>query len=220
MKRVLSSAMGAVLVLGLSAAHASTSATLDFSGSICGVAGDQVCGNYAEIGQSYGDVAGVLDVSHLSRSSPDGAVYETFLKYWSTDYSGLTGVAWGGNDGVGYTAEFKFTPLNGGTVSLLGFDMGDFLNRNRGSSVAVYDAGTNAMLWSGGSFDPDLTATNFSPNVSSSAGLVLRWGPDAFDVGVDNIQLSVSGAPSVPEPGVVALALAGLGMIGLMLRRR
>ena len=45
-------------------AHA---ATLDFSGNICGVAGNQACGNGSQIGQSYGDIAGQLDISYRSR---------------------------------------------------------------------------------------------------------------------------------------------------------
>ena len=40
--------------------------TLDFSGNICGAAGNLVCSNYNEIGSNDGDQPGALDVSYRS----------------------------------------------------------------------------------------------------------------------------------------------------------
>lgn len=202
------------------AAHAVT-VTLDFSGAICGATGTVACSNYSDIGQTYGDIAGVLDVSHRSVVAATGATHEAFLKYWNTGYSDLTGVAWGGNDQTGYYSEMSFTPGAGQQVTLNGFDFGDYADRNYGSAVSIFDLG-GALLWSSGSFNPGVTATHFEPTVSSSSGLVLRWGPDGYDVGIDNIQLTVGTAVTapVPEPETWALMLAGLGVTGLVRRRR
>lgn len=189
--------------------------TLDFSGNICGVAGDEACFNYSQIGQNYGDVAGVLDVAYRSIKTSDNTTYEEFLKYWSTGYSGLTGVAWGGADVYSYRSEISFIAGAGRVVTLEGFDFGDYTDRNGGSSVRIYDGNDN-LLWDGGSFDPGVTATHFAPDVSG-AKLVLRWGPDGYDVGIDNIQVNVS---AVPEPQTWAMLAGGLLALATIARRR
>jgi hypothetical protein len=214
-RHVLSAALGA-LGMGFGVAQAATY-TLDFSGDICGASGTAACANYDRIGQSYGDVAGVVDVSHASYNVSTGVAYESFLKYWSTGYSNLQGNAWGGANQSGYYAEIVFAPAAGQVVTLLGFDFGDYQNRNYGSAVSILDASTQAVLWNGGSFNPGTSALTFSPNVSSANGLILRWGPDAYDVGIDNIQFSVT---AVPEPESLALAAAGLLIAGLSARRQ
>ena len=206
------------LAAALPAAHA-LNVTLDFSGNICGAAGNLACSNYNEIGANYGDQAGALDVSYRSGRTSDGSTYEPFMKFWDNGYSGLQNVAWGGADSASYFSEITFTPLAGQQVTLNSFDFGDYLDRNRGSSVAVYDL-SNVLLWNGGAFDPGLTPTGFSPAISSSSGLVLRFGPDGYDVGIDNINLTVSAAALVPEPETYALMLAGLVALGAAARRR
>ncbi len=55
------------------------------------------------------------------------------------------------------------------------------------------------------------------PGVSSANGLVLRFGPDSFNTGIDNISLTVT---AVPEPGTWALFAAGLALVGGLSRRR
>lgn len=208
--------LGLMLAAALPAAHA-FDVTLDFSGNICGAAGNSGCGNFSEIGQSYGDQAGLLDVSYRSLETATGATYTNHLSYWSTGYSDLTDVAWGGANSTGYQSEITFTPTAGQAVTLTGFDFGDYQNRNYGSSVQVYDLSGN-LLWNGGSFNPDLTALHFSPMLTSSTGLVLRWGPDGYDVGIDNIAVSITTA--VPEPHTWALMALGLAGLGVLLRRR
>lgn len=189
--------------------------TLDFSGSICGVAGDEACSNYSRIGQNYGDVAGLLDVSHRSIQLSDNTTYEDYLKYWSTGYSDLTGVAWGGANATGYASEITFAASAGQQVTIASLDFGDYADRNYGSSVQILD-GVGNVLWDGGAFNPGVTATHFTPAVSGET-LVLRWGPDGYDVGVDNIQINVS---AVPEPQTYALMAAGLLAVGAIARRR
>jgi PEP-CTERM motif len=190
---------------------------LDFSGNICGAAGNSACSNYAEIGQNYGDVAGSLDVSHRSFLAATGVTHEEFLKYWQSSYSDLVDVAWGGASSTAYASEISFSPEAGQTVTLNSFDFGDYLDRNYGSNVKIYDGTGSVLLWDGGSFNPGATASQFAPAISSSNGLVLRWGPDGYDVGIDNISVSVT---AVPEPGTWAMLLAGMGVVGTLARRR
>lgn len=205
----------ALTALTLGTANAATY-TLDFSGNICGTSGDQACSNYAEIGQNYGDVAGVVDVSHASRNVGTNTVAEPSLKFWESNYSDLEGVAWGGNGSSQY-AEVTFAPAPGQIVTLLSFAFGDYQDRTSGSSAYILDASTQAVLWESGFFNPGTTALSFSPSVSSANGLILRWGPDSYDVGIDNVQFAVT---AVPEPESLALATAGLLVAGLAARRQ
>jgi hypothetical protein len=214
--RMATTALAAVLAM-LSAPALAVDVVLDFSGDICASPGTQVCGNGSPISQSYGDVSGVLAVAYRSIRASDGQTYEDHLKYWGSSYSNLQGVAWGGTSSNAYIGEIVFTPGANQVVSLNGLDFGDYANRNRTSSAQILDAGTQQVLWSTGTFDPGTTALHLAPGVSSSAGLILRWGPDSYDVGVDNISLSVT---AVPEPGSWALLLAGTAVLGLRARRR
>ena len=214
---------GLALAAALPAAMA-VDTTLDFSGAICGATGDQACSNGAQIGQSYGDIAGVLDVSHRSIVVSSNTTFEPYLKHWDSNYSNLRGVAWGGGESTSFASEMTFLAGAGQQVTLSGLSFGDYQNRNRGSSFTVSDlAGT--LLFSSGAFDPGLTASIFAPNVTS-AGLVLRWGPDGYDVGVDDIRLSVTATTvqppvtPIPEPETYALMLAGLGALGAVAKRR
>ncbi|MBV9745202.1 MAG: PEP-CTERM sorting domain-containing protein, partial [Acidobacteriia bacterium] len=56
--------------------------------------------------------------------------------------------------------------------------------------------------------------THFSPDVSSPDGIAIEWKDTGYNVGIDNIDFSVS-ASAVPEPAAyvpVALLLAGLAI--------
>jgi hypothetical protein len=210
-----------VLAGALPSAHA-VDVTLNFSGNICGIAGNAPCANSSNIGQSYGDIAGVVDVSYRSAVTGTGVTYEDFLHYWDAGYSNLTGVAWGGANQTGFYSEITFRPLSAGQqVTLNGFDFGDYLDSNGGSSVSIY-ALNGSLLWNGGSFNPGATAaTHFAPAISSATGLILRWGPDGYNVGIDNIQFTVAGSTApVPEPETWGLMLAGLTATGWYARRR
>jgi hypothetical protein len=208
---------GLTTLLASAPVAAATGVLLDFSGNICGNDGKQVCSSGVAIGQSYGDIAGVLDVSHRSLLASTGQTSAPSLNFWSAGYSGLVDVAWGGLNSSQYSAEFTFTPGSGYIVTLNSMDFGDYLNRNDGSSAVVLDLLSGATLWSSGAFDAGLTPISFMPGVSSANGLVLRFGPDSFNTGIDNISLTVT---AVPEPGVWALFLAGLALIGGLSRRR
>lgn len=206
--------LGAAL---LSAPAVATDVLLDFSGNICGDATAAACTNGAGIGQGYGDIAGLLDVAHRSFLAASGATVNSSLLYWSTAYSDLADVAWGGTNPDTDSAEFVFTPGAGYAVTLNSMDFGDYLNRNDGSSAVVLDLLTGQTLWSSGAFDAGTTRLSFMPGVSSASGLVLRFGPDSYNTGIDNISLTVT---AVPEPGVWAMLLAGVGLVAGVARRQ
>lgn len=191
--------------------------TLDFSGDICGPDGIAACGDFAPIGQGHGDVAGMLDVAHRALHRDTLATAVDHLWFWSTDYSDLSGVAFAGLDTTAYIGELRFTPAAGHVVTLQAMDFGNWLGGYGPSAVQVLDAGTMGLLWDGGAFNPGPTAQHFQPQVTSAGGLILRWGPDAHNIGIDNIALSVS---AVPEPGTWAMAATGLLVLGARRRRQ
>lgn len=216
MKRlVILASLCAAFVAAPSAGFAATT-VLDFSGNICGVTGNAACGNYSEIGQSYGDIVGLLDVSYRSIDTSNNQTSESFLKYWDT-YAMLNSVAWGGLGTTGYVAEITFTPAVGQRVTLNSLDFGSYTGLSRTSSMLVIDAASNTTVFSSGSFGLSTATKSVFPAVSSATGLILRWGPDSYNVGVDNIALSIT---AVPEPGTWAMMAAGLAVLGAVARRR
>ena len=61
------------------------------------------------------------------------------------------------------------------------------------------------------------TPTSFSINATSSAGFSIAFGPEGYNVGIDNIAFTTA---AVPEPTTVALLLAGLAAVGATVRAR
>src|SRR5262245_53285469 len=115
---------GGTLAVGLRPAKAgSQTFNLTFDGAICG----GVCADSSRISQSYGDVAGVVDVQYnrdISSFTTGAAGAE--LQYWSTGFSNLTNVAYGANIGVNGVEEIFLQPLNGMTIVLNSLDLGTF----------------------------------------------------------------------------------------------
>jgi|GEM_PF-1815519 len=214
-------------VAGLAVLPSGTSAAiLDFSGNICGAAGNGSCGDSSEIGQNYGDIAGQLDVSYRSFNGGTDVTYEPFLKHWAGNYGDLLHVVWGGPGPTVYKAEIIFTPAAGYEVALLSFDGGCY--QNRGSCQTLNYAITSL---GGSAIDGGATATLFPAHVSVavnsgyfSDGIKLVWGPDAYDAGLDNILFEVRAigpnTSPVPEPASWAMLIAGMGIVGASMRRR
>lgn len=184
-------------------------AVLDFTGNICS---GGPCNSWDTIDQSYGDAAGV-EVSYDGNIAAAGL---QDLQYW-TSYSDLNGVAWGVN---GATAEVRLEAV-GSSITLLGFDLGSYLSTNRTSRVQIFEIGNPTALLTNDPITVGATHTSYDAlNFVSNTGFLIQWGPDAYDVGIDNIAFNVGAPiPSVPLPAS-GLLLAG-SLFGLRrLRRR
>ena len=204
-----------VLVSALLVSNVANANLLDFSGNICSGA----CINGSKIAHTYGDIAGQLDVvynSNLSLHLSD-VITDRSLSYW-TAYSNLTGVAYGIQQ---QTVEIFLNPLDGSLVTLNNVDFASYLSLDRSSQFTVLD-GLNNVLFSSGTFNLLTNTQSFSPiGISSLNGLKLQFGPDGFNVGIDNIDYTLSGGgtPS-PVPLPAAAWLFGSGIMGLFGLRR
>ena len=203
--RLAGIAMAATLGLGTS----SNATTLTFEGLICDTPGNS-CANFDSILQSYGDVAGQLDVQYDSDISNPAA---TPFRYWADNYSGLFDVAFGE---VGSTVEIYLQPLSGYQITLLGFDIGSWPNMDASSQVTVL-GGDGSMISSTLSAILGAAPTHFAPGSTRTDGFRIQFGPDAFDIGIDNINFQIT---AVPEPSTWAMMILGFGAAGSMIRRR
>lgn len=174
------------------------------------------CGNGSHIGQSYGDIDGVLDIQYLAPR----ATSATSLVWWNSNYNNLYGVLWAQGNDQNSQARITFLPLAAGSLlTLNSFDLGAYSFATRGTTLTITEVGTGNTLYSfsGPVGNSNISATSFAPAVSSRLGLQLTWQDSAYNVGIDNISLSVT---PVPEAGSVAMALAGLGVTSLAVARR
>ncbi|MEB3261209.1 MAG: hypothetical protein VKP63_11345 [Cyanobacteriota bacterium] len=121
----------------------------------------------------------------------------------------------------GGTGQIKLLPLPGYQVTLQGFDLGAWPRVDRSSQVTVYAADLSTVVVLD---PPPLTisgtlAKQYSfagPQFTRLDGFAIQFGPDGFNVGMDNLRFDVS-----PVPGPLPL----LGVAGLLagsrnLRRR
>lgn len=220
MHRLMQLAIG-VSAMAFAAPGSAAVTTLDFSGNICGVAGNQACSNGSQIGQNYGDGTGV-DVSYRSVTS-SGQTFEMFLKHWNTGYGDLTSNVWGGANSS-FGSEITFTALAGFELRILSFDAACYLNRTscQNFPFSINEIGGGSVA--GGNITPPSggrSSLTFD-QAYSSTGYVLRWGPDGYDGGLDNIRFDVRAIATgaVPEPTTWALLILGFGTIGVAMRRR
>ena len=192
--------------------------TLTFDGNICN--GGGACSNYGLIDQSYGDTA-FVDVQTRYDSS-GAASAANALQFWDNNYNELTNVVFGtaGSNG----ASVFFAPVAGYEVTLNSFNIGAYPNRDGAPSQYTIFDGLGAILYSSGEIAVGSgNLSNFyNVGLTSANGIGLLWGPEAFNVGIDNVSFTVSaiGGGAVPEPTTWAMLILGLGIVGGTLRRR
>jgi PEP-CTERM motif len=215
----------ALFIAGLFAAASGAQAlTIDFGNgpaapSICTSAPDGTgalvpCGNYGYISQSYGDVAGIADISY---SAPRVAA-PTSLYWWASNYNNLFGVAFAPSTDANSRARIEIKAVNpGDAVTLASFALGAYSQTTLNTTVNVFAIGGTVPLfnYSGPVGNGAISATTLMPNISVPGGLWLEFQDSAWNVGIDNIQYSVS---AVPEPASALLMLAGVA--GLLAARR
>ena len=184
---------------------------LTFDGSICN--GGNACTNFAVIDQIYGDTTGLDVIWDGNSPGNDG------FSYWADAYSGMTNVAFGYDNGI----EIYLKPLAGYQVTLLGFDIGSWPNIDRTSSVRVLSGDNGTIFTDTGDIrilgsEP----THFGYNATRADGFRIQFGPENYNVGIDNIEFRVSQIDGavVPEPATWALMIGGFGLAGATLRRR
>ena len=211
MNRNITAALGlAALVACTATPSAAASFLLDFGNTGCTFNGGECL-----IPQTYGDGAG-YDVSFQTVSALTGQSVGS-LKYW-TEYGDLSGVLYAGNDATNFFGELRVTAAAGYKVALQSFDFATFANNTAQSPFAVLDlAGATLAAFTGSTNWP--THGHADVNTAMLDGFVVRWGPDAYNVAIDNVRFSVS-APTgaVPEPSAWALMIIGFGAAGSLLR--
>jgi hypothetical protein len=191
----------------LAATQASAMTTLTFDGDVCssdsvGVGPFEACGSGLQVNQAYGDTAGVA----IDWRSSAGSLQSVY--FWADAYSGLQRVAYGNIPLITMT----------GAMTLHSFDLGAWPNTNRQSQVTVRDLATNVAVLSTGPITIlGSTPSNFTLDAYSPVGFSIEFGPDGFNVGIDNIAFT---AGVIPEPGTWALLAAGLAVVGGVARRR
>lgn len=225
MKKAL---IAASLLLISTASHAYT---LDFgdappSPTICssstsrdGSGGMITCSSFDRINQSYGDVAGVVDVTYSA--NPLTASSLRTLQWWASGYNDLYGIAFAEGGNPTSHARIELKALGGNTIDVTHFDFGAYSNTTRDTTIDVYEIGSTTSLfnYTGPVGLGATTHASFNPLLApSSVGFWIEWKNTAYDVGIDNIDFDV--AAVIPEPETYAMLMAGLGLLGFVARRR
>lgn len=198
-KKLISGVAAALIFAAPLAAHA---VDLNFNGAVS---------NGTRLAQSYGD-GPTWDVTYA-----DLTTHSSSLIGWTTNYQGTNDVLYSGTSDANSHGRITIAPNSGYQVTLNSFDLTPYLPNNaRGfsSQWTVYAAGGTPSFASVG---PLTALTTFSPSFSSNTGVVIEWKTSAYNVGIDNINFSVT---AVPEPETYALFLAGLGLMGAIARRK
>ncbi|MBI5790619.1 MAG: PEP-CTERM sorting domain-containing protein [Rhodocyclales bacterium] len=133
---------------------------------------------------------------------------------------GTNGTAFLGNNGVNNFNSYDTTIFFSSAVSNVSFDVSRSNGSTAGQSMTAYAYQGATLL---GSQSVNLGAINSWSTFSFAMGgidkLVLDGSQGGFSpYGVDNLQFN-SAAP-VPEPETYAMMLAGLGLLGVVARRR
>ena len=178
-----------------------------------------VCVESAFISQSYGDTA-LVDVRYDGTVNNQG--FEN-MRWWRDGYSDLSGVAYFGLAfGQGSPAGIQLIPISGYKITLNSFDLGSWRGARYNTQV-TFRGGDGSLISSTGTFLSAGAARNtYTPGLTRADGFRIEFGPDNFNLGIDNINFTVSqiGGAAVPESSAWALMILGFGAAGAMLRRR
>ncbi|MCC6532430.1 MAG: hypothetical protein IT531_07775 [Burkholderiales bacterium] len=172
-----------------------------------------------DIGTNYGSIPGRLDVVLSSRGgSQNGTIENPHLRIWDSGFADLTNVAYAAHSGGGpsQVGEVALWPKPGFQVTLNGFDIAAW-EMDHATQVTIYDAAFTVLSSSGLITASSTASSHFAPAITRSDGVIIQWGPDSFNVGIDNIDFTVS---AVPEAGTGAMVAVGLGLVLIRLQRR
>lgn len=215
MKSVFTLLLGSALLLG----GAARAAVIDFGSGSCSPA----CANGAQVQQTFGDTTG-LQVTYN-----DGL--GNSLYYWQDGYSQLSGVAYAANGAMG---SITLKADRGYSLKLRGLLLGAWLGVDRNSSVRIVNGVGDVLYESGAFVVPGASGTGIVGKWKAKKGITIEFGPDAYFVAIDQIDYSlkrkdvptvpattpVASISPVPLPAGLPLLAGGLGLLGLVRRRR
>jgi hypothetical protein len=176
------------------------------------------------LGQDCCDAAG-LDLSFRGVASiGNGATTLPSLTFWR---SGVAGYSYGDLGDVAYVGvgaaagEIRFDVLGSNRLTLNSIDFGSAQNVARASQVNVFDLSFNLLFSSSFTVPAAGHATIMLGGLSNTAGLILQFGPDGYEVAIDNIGYDLGPVTAgVPEPASWALLITGFGLVAAAARRR
>jgi hypothetical protein len=207
-----------VKVFAVTAALAAIQAqatVLTFDGNICDGSGN-VCTNGRDILQSYGDQPGALDVMYERNLDVSGIAP---LSFWDTQYSDLVNVAFGaGISGTG-TAEIFLNSEPGYTLTLNGLALGAWPGRDRATQLTILGGDGTSLFASGAITVLGATASRFAFALTHPDGIRIQWGPDAYNVGIDDIDFTLEGPRVIPEPSALMLLVIALAVLAWRARK-
>ncbi len=219
MSKMISTAVLAA-TFALVSTPAAAATTLTFSNACGGV-----CADGDNISQSYGDIAGLLNISYRSVASNGSMTTVGAARSWTTEYGNLTDVIWGAEGG---TLEIAFSLLAPNTqITLNSVDYAAWGGANVQTQIALYSFGSLGgfflpLLPSGALTAPTEGHATWAPNFTSANGFILHFGPDGYNGGLDNLTFTISNVNvggAVPEPTTWLSMILGFGLVGAAARR-
>lgn len=199
--------LGAIAAL-FAVAPAYAAETIDFSNTNC-----IGSGLYCLIPQTYGDT-NLVDVSYHAFSPVNGASTPGLFAF-ASGYGDLHDVAYGGTN-TSFISEITLTAKHGAKIALDSFDLASFHGGTKTVPVKILDLQGNVL--SNSPLITNNTHVSWTAGTDFLDGIVLRWGPDGYNVGLDN--LTYSAQLPAPEASTWAMMLAGFGLLGQSLRKR
>lgn len=209
MLRTLIAAAVAAACLASPAFAASFS--LDFAGE-----------RFHPVPQDFGDNAWV-DLSYRAIVPTGYGDVDTLsdLRHWPAGFGDLSGAVY--SNGAPSHAEIRIEArAPGALVTLDGFDLGGWW-ADQDARWLVFDLSWTLLAEGVGIAPGDAARLSVSPGVSAVDGLILQWGENGYDVGLNDLAFSVTGLAQIaaaPVPKGAPLLAAALGLLVLGRRRR